>query len=103
MVVLGLAASLNWKAASSLNPFNKCMEDPDYEQLLKVVTWGLNRTLRPQKVAVVGAGIAGLTAAKVLSDAGHKVRSAAYCLPGAFPAAGGRSWVEPPFHPAGKA
>ncbi|XP_075809335.1 L-amino-acid oxidase isoform X2 [Microtus pennsylvanicus] len=72
-VLLGLAASLNWKAASSLSPFDKCMEDPDYEQLLKVVTWGLNRTLRPQRVAVVGAGIAGLTAAKVLSDAGHKV------------------------------
>lgn len=60
--------------ASSLNPFEKCMEDPDYEQLLKVVTLGLNRTLKPQKVVIVGAGVAGLTAAKVLSDAGHKVR-----------------------------
>ncbi|CAH7455704.1 Il4i1 [Phodopus roborovskii] len=72
-VLLGLASSLDWKTASSLNPFEKCMEDPDYEQLLNVVTLGLNRTLRPQKVVVVGAGVAGLTAAKVLGDAGHKV------------------------------
>ncbi|KAL1768976.1 L-amino-acid oxidase isoform X2 [Sigmodon hispidus] len=72
-ILLGLAASLDWKTASGLNPFEKCMEDPDYDQLLKVVTLGLNRTLKPQKVVVIGAGVAGLTAAKVLSDAGHKV------------------------------
>ncbi|XP_047646097.1 L-amino-acid oxidase isoform X1 [Phacochoerus africanus] len=72
-VFLSLAASLDWQAAHSHDPFEKCMHDPDYEQLLRVVTLGLNRTSKPQRVIVVGAGAAGLVAAKVLSDAGHKV------------------------------
>nr|XP_023399823.1 LOW QUALITY PROTEIN: L-amino-acid oxidase [Loxodonta africana] len=72
-ILLSLAASLDGKATHSQDPFEKCLEDPDYEQLLKVVTLGLNRTSKPQRVIVVGAGVAGLVATKVLSDAGHKV------------------------------
>ncbi|XP_075393706.1 L-amino-acid oxidase [Tenrec ecaudatus] len=73
LAALSLVAPLAGRAIHSQDPFEKCMEDPDYEQLLKVVTLGLNRTTRPQRVIVIGAGVAGLMGAKVLSDAGHKV------------------------------
>ncbi|PNI16457.1 IL4I1 isoform 5, partial [Pan troglodytes] len=35
-ILLSLVASRDWKAERSQDPFEKCMQDPDYEQLLKV-------------------------------------------------------------------
>ncbi|KAM6949258.1 L-amino-acid oxidase-like [Aplochiton taeniatus] len=50
-----------------------CLKDKDYRELLEIAEKGLPKTETPQHVAVVGAGIAGLTTAKILEDAGHKV------------------------------
>uniref|UniRef100_W5MFW5 Amine oxidase n=1 Tax=Lepisosteus oculatus TaxID=7918 RepID=W5MFW5_LEPOC len=54
------------------DPLAKCLQDSDYEELLDIVHRGLPRARTPRHIAIVGAGMAGLTAAKLLEDAGHK-------------------------------
>lgn len=61
-------------ATSSLQQqLARCLKDDDYEKLLQIMKNGLPFTSTPRHVAIVGAGMAGMTAAKLLRDAGHKV------------------------------
>uniref|UniRef100_A0A3Q3XGE2 Amine oxidase n=1 Tax=Mola mola TaxID=94237 RepID=A0A3Q3XGE2_MOLML len=55
------------------DPLYECLQDTDYSELFDIMDKGLPATKAPRHVAIIGGGIAGLTAAKLLEDAGHKV------------------------------
>lgn len=61
-------------SGSEKDPIVKCLKDNDYDELLNIINEGLPPTKSPHRVAIIGGGIAGLTAAKYLEDAGHKVK-----------------------------
>ncbi|XP_029964062.1 L-amino-acid oxidase [Salarias fasciatus] len=71
LVVVGVVVF----AASGIigDPLLDCLQDTDYSELLNIVEKGLPTAKSPRHIAIIGGGIAGLTAAKFLEDAGHKV------------------------------
>lgn len=59
--------------ADDRSPLEECFREADYEEFLEIARNGLKETSNPKHVVVVGAGMAGLSAAYVLAGAGHKV------------------------------
>ncbi|XP_048640436.1 L-amino-acid oxidase-like [Marmota marmota marmota] len=72
-LVLALLSVLGASTQAFDDDLVKCFEDPQYEELLQLAQDGLGQTAEKKRIVVIGAGMAGLTAAKILQDAGHQV------------------------------
>ncbi|XP_062977724.1 L-amino-acid oxidase-like [Elgaria multicarinata webbii] len=58
---------------NAMDNLEECFQDPEYEKWLGIAKYGLGKATKAKTIVIVGAGISGLTAAKLLKDAGHRI------------------------------